>query len=188
MLTMVCGLGRCGTSMVMQMLAAGGAQVVGRSPAFEVDQASRIPLDKAWLQSLGDQTVKVLDPHRTWRGQVPARAIWLDRDDREQARSQAKFMSMVGGVRVPAGAWKRIRPCLKADRKAALARLVCMPVLMLRFESILSAPGGAAEQLADWFPELDVAAAAAVVQRRSPACAGGMDLELGLLAMRGLDG
>lgn len=185
MLTMVCGLGRCGTSMVMQMLAAGGAPVVGQAPAYEPAEAGRAPIDATWLRSLGDGTVKILDPHRAWRGQCQARAIWIDRNENEQARSQVKFAAVVGGLPVRAGDWKRVRAILRRDRAAALRQLGGMERRMMRFEMILAAPMDAAKELAGWFPSFDQVAAAAAVRRRSAQCAPGMELEIALLTERG---
>lgn len=181
MLTLVSGLGRCGTTMVMHMLAAGGAPVVGRAPGYEVDQAAHIPLDRDWLLSLEDRAVKVLDPHRGWGRQCDARVIWLDRDMREQAKSQVKFLRMVAGVQVPKSAWKSMKSGLRSDRSKSL-RVLPSERMMMSFEDIIADPERAALMFAKWFDGFDVAAAVAVVKRRSPECAPSMDMESALAA------
>jgi hypothetical protein len=165
--------------MVMHMLAAGGAPVVGKAPGYEVDQASRIPLDRDWLMSLGDSVVKVLDPHRGWRQQCEARVIWLDRDEREQAKSQVKFLQMLVGVSIPAATWKAMRSRLRSDRGKSF-RVLPPARMMMSFEGILSDPERAARRFAEWFDGFDVAAAAAIVKPRSSACAPSMDMEVAL--------
>lgn len=182
MLTLVCGLGRCGTTMMMHMLRAGGASVVGSAPAFEVDEAAKLPIDPTWLASLGDKAVKVLDPHRGWRGQVPARVIWMDRDDTEQAKSQVKFLRLVGGVPIPTGAWKAMRSGLRTDREKCMRSLRPHERKIFSFEAILASPGSAASNLAEWFDGFDQASAASVVRRRSPKCEPSMRIEADLLA------
>ena len=183
MLTLVCGLGRCGMKMMMHMLRAGGARVVGAAPAFEVDEAATIPMDAMWLSSLGDGAVKVLDPHRSWRGQVPARAIWMDRDDTEQAKSQVKFLRLVGGVPIPTSAWKAMRSGLRSDREKCMRLLRPLERKVFSFEAVLASPASAAASLAEWFDAFDQSAAASVVRRRSPKCEPSMGVESNLLAL-----
>lgn len=180
MLTLVCGLGRCGTTMMMHMLRAGGVSVVGLAPGFEDDRAANVPIDAAWLVSLGDSAVKVLDPHRGWREQVAARAIWLDRDETEQAKSQVKFLRLVGGVPIPTSAWKAMRSRLRADR-ALCMRVIPVERKIISFEAVLASPCAAASELATWFDGFDQDAAAAVVKRRSPKCATSLQLETELM-------
>ena len=84
----VSGLGRCGTSLVMQMLAAGGIDCYGPFPAYEPeglgmgrDLPSLLALRKAF---------KLLDPHRD--AALPSLKGTLERLD-----------SFVDGV-----SWKRL--------------------------------------------------------------------------------
>ena len=85
----------------MQMLAAGGAMVVGSFPDYEVPQAAgwNDALDADWLRTIPGRALKLLDPHRMRlpRG-IPFKAIWLNRNHREQARSQAKFGNAMMGL------------------------------------------------------------------------------------------
>ena len=179
-ITLISGLGRCGSTMMMHMLAAGGVDVVGAPPAYEVEEASRIPLSAAWLKSIDGRAVKVLDPHRSWRPMIPARVIWLDRDEKEQARSQIKFLRVMG-VPVAGGSLGKVRAALRADRKRCMAILTGHHRMMFRFEDILADPRREAARLTTFFPAIDVEKAAAVVRARDPRCAPDLQIEVDLM-------
>lgn len=177
----VAGLGRCGTSMVMQMLAAAGCPVLGRSPGFEVDEAmGRITpeISASWE----GHAVKVLDPQRLGLP-VRCKVVWLDRDVREQAKSQLKLMAAVQSVSVSRGSRRKLQVMLEKDRIRAMAVVTRHPLLRLRFEEILEAPTAAAQKLADFteLPGFHVPGAAGRVLKRSAPCRDGLGIELGLL-------
>lgn len=178
MITVVSGLGRCGTSMMMQMLAAGGVHCVGEHPAYEDPMASRIPLDDWWLDRCSGRAVKILDPHRGWRGMHGARFIWMDRDVKQQAKSQRKFLLALMGVNAKAGA---LAAGLRADRAKCMRLLVPYDRIMFSFEDIISNPLASASRLTTYFPNIDIESAASVVHRRSTDCAPDMTLEASLL-------
>ena len=46
----VSGLGRCGSSLVMQMLHAGGVECLGAPPAFEPPESSPMYLTRDWMR------------------------------------------------------------------------------------------------------------------------------------------
>ena len=46
---LVAGLGRCGTSLMMQMLAAAGLPCVGEFPAYEVPELNHRKPPLAWV-------------------------------------------------------------------------------------------------------------------------------------------
>lgn len=180
MLTVVAGLGRCGTSMVMQMLAAGGVRCVGQHPAYEVDEAAHAPLDYDWLRQCDGMAVKILDPHRRWTCYQPAQIIWLDRDAKQQARSQRKFLQAVTGLTPKVGA---LSAALRSDRKKCMRVIAPHHRLMISFEDVLRDPHGAAVRLTTVFPRLDVATAASVVRARSTTCAPDMSVEVSMMKM-----
>lgn len=198
----VCGLGRCGTTLVMRMLAAGGAPVVGEAPGFE-----RFGIDDfahpATLAEVRGRAVKVIDPQRLpffhpLFDLRPRHAILLSRDTAEQAKSQIHFVrTLQEAASVAAGAGPRLytgaqpgnrgmRRTLQArlmrDQKAATdtLRRAGVPITPLAFERILAEPLAMAErvafQLRPWW-RLDAAAMAATVIRRDPAWSGTLDLE-----------
>lgn len=179
MLTIVSGFGRCGTSMVMQMLAAGGAPVVGTHPDYEVEEVMFDVLPLSWAQGLGDRAVKVLDPRRHIPPkELETRYIWLDRNPKEQAKSQIKFLRQVVQVR---GRANRVAASLREDRKHAVAFISRQPHMIFRFEEILAFPLQVAQRFGDWFPGFDADAAARAVIRRSPDCAPDLRIEAALM-------
>jgi hypothetical protein len=136
----VSGLGRCGSSMTMQMLDAAGIPCVGDYPAFETWETNAAAISREWLSEHQGYAAKMLDPHRS---SVPDDAncviIWLDRDAGEQARSQCKMISMLGGVDV-SGQWRAMRSQIRKDRRKCLKIIDRWPVMMFTFEGILSNP------------------------------------------------
>lgn len=170
----VCGFGRCGSTMLMGMLAAGGCPPVDSAStlSFETD-----PSELGQRQESG-RAIKLLyfapPPADAWR------FVWLDRDPMEQARSAMKFLTSSGldlaETRADQWAWT-----LEADRPLVLGGLRARgPVLVLQYERILAAPRKAAKLLRQVWPDLDVAAAAAVVRDRDPRCMPDMSAEDGV--------
>lgn len=171
----VSGFGRCGSSLVMQMLAAGGVMCLGRYPAYE---------DRAMVKP--GQAVKILDPHSTLPQPYPippgARVIWLDRDPSEQARSLVKFTAMVVGVSYNRDQRRALAVQLRDDRGLAMRAIGSRPLLVLSFDALLAFPTACARKLAEFVGgSFDIDAAARQGRARSPECAVGMDMELALM-------
>lgn len=182
----VSGLGRCGTTMVMNMLAAGGMRCAGTPPIYEPPEVNHCTIATAWLARHALHAIKRLDPHQSpLEAPYPSETIWLDRNPREQARSQIKFVCMMTSLPRPnreaRRQWERN---LMRDRRRALD--ACGPSIMrLSFEDILEAPSIYAQKIADFvqakgFGELHVNSMMSVVQRRSPQCAPNLDMEISL--------
>ena len=199
----VCGLGRCGTTLVMRMLAAGGAPVVGEAPAFERFTQAELT-DPALVEAeVRGRAIKVLEPHRLGPNHPllavrPRHAILLSRETAEQAKSQLHFIRTLGeAASHSAGAGPRLyggpNPGNREQRRAlqtilirdqaragATLRTANVPITPLRFEAILMDPAATAAMLAlqfrPWW-RLDWRAMAAVVIRRDPAWSGTLDLE-----------
>lgn len=184
----VAGLGRCGTTLLMNMLAAGGMECAGFAPAYEDDRAGGGPLDRVWFESLSGSAVKVLNPHHNPPPKdVPSVAIWLDRNPKDQARSQAKLVHLLAGMPMPDRGhmlrWRKGLTTERADAREAL-RKNSQIVLSLAFETVLQSPANAAWMLGDALQRwtaLDTKAMAAVVRRRSPVCAPDLAIETALL-------
>lgn len=186
-LLIVSGFGRCGTSLVMQMLAAGGITPTGQWPAFEDPVVIRLTPD--WIAKNKGKALKVLDPHRF---RIPAgpkyRVLWLDRDHKEQAKSLMKFLGATVGIGFSPRDHKELARAFKRDRPRALQALQsagAKDVLTLRFEDILSGPQGAAEAIAAFVEmRLDVSAMARAVMPRGPECRPDLSMEV-MLSQKG---
>ena len=186
---LVCGFPRCGSSLVMQMLAAGGLPCVGRYPAFE-EPAHVYPgdLDAAWFSAQVGRAVKVLDPiNARPPGGVRYRAIWLDRDLGEQTKSWSKFGQGVGLLDSPLArpARRALAASFVRDRPRSLRLLESLgaATYLLTFESILGHPERSAYAIDMHLGGgLDVAKMAAVPLKRDAACRPDMAIELALIA------
>lgn len=183
--TLVSGFGRCGTSMVMQMLRAGGMPVMGDWPAFEVTQATVSDFDAYWVSGQDGAAVKVLDLHKVGRHLGPGafRTIWLDRNTSQQALSHAKFLRITSGLVMTRRNRRRFERSLRSDRPAALREAKRLGnVMILRFGEILEDPYKAAVDICLFTGLTDPKAMASAVRPRSPVAMLGMDLEEDLAA------
>ncbi|MBW6524457.1 hypothetical protein KZ810_13190 [Sphingomonas sp. RHCKR47] len=181
---LVAGLGRCGTSLALQMLHAGGIACVGTTPSYEdatIDGFRRTD-PQAWAACSAGKAVKLLDPHRSPPPLGPRyRTLWLFRDWRDQARSALKFI----GASQDRASRKRMEHALKADTDkavGALWRVGASPAQVIPFDCLLLRPRQTAELMARAIGrEINVDRAASVVIDRSPRCYPGL-LELGMMA------
>ena len=169
----VTGFGRCGTTMLMQMLHAGGMPVVADSTvSFECKEFERPSAGMNWQRFAGT-AIKILDPQRwLFKGTHTLRFIFLTRDPKEQAKSQVKFLSAVGITPKP-GYRQHLTASLRRDYRNVDAVLWPHPSLRLSFEQVLANPARAAwliEQFLGLGIGLDTAAMEAVVLKRSPKC------------------
>lgn len=179
----VCGFGRCGSTMAMTMLVAGGCPPGNAAePPYEGLPAGLVGRD------LSGTCVKLL--HGSRMGEVPAgptpawRFVWLDRNPVEQARSMVKFlrvMAPVTGITPRPGSEISIARTFEQDRPQILGALRRVgPVLVLDYERVLIRPRRAARMLRrEIWPGLDVDAAAAVVHERGAACRPDLAFESG---------
>jgi hypothetical protein len=181
----VAGLGRCGTSLACQMLAAGGLPVVGSFPDFEVMDYQRGAIPAAVVEARAGQAFKVVDPHRN-RPDPGARfaTLFLVRDRREQARSQFKLLDLAGDIhmsRTERRHWTSKMDRWERDARQAVAGA---PLHVARFEDLIA---GQVDGIVDFlaglnFGRLDAAAMRRQVVARSPACLPDRALEDALVA------
>ena len=192
----VAGLGRCGTTLVMHMLAAGGAPVIGQAPGYERFTLPELG-EPAALAAVRGHAVKVLEPHRMGPRHPllalrPRHAILLSRDTSEQAKSQIHFVRTLAEASLQQpGILYSHRPDNRALRRGLQAAIIRdqakagaalrsagVPVTPLAFERIITHPADMADRLAfqlrPWW-RLDAAAMAAVVRERDPAWSGSLD-------------
>lgn len=97
----VAGLGRCGMSLAMSMLEAGGVGVGHAGPPmWEVLEAAPVPprglfvsqpwmggIDAKWFESMRGQAMKLTNPHCLRIPRGDHRAIWIDRHLPDRLRS-----------------------------------------------------------------------------------------------------
>lgn len=182
----VCGLGRCGSSMVMQMLVSGGLRLTGDAkwPMCEDTRATDLPEKRQWLRNVTDRhCLKILNPDRfrlpRW---FECYAVWLDRDQPEQVKSWIKYGEAVRGYRPHAkkltmGQIKNIIRS-RTEKGVKVMRQVALRFMRLQFEDVILDPIEAARSIELKFCKgLDVVAMAQAVQPRGPQCLEGF-LEL----------
>ena len=173
----VAGLPRSGTSMLMQLLAAGGIEPLtdGLRTAdmdnprgyFEFEPATRLGRDVSWLPQARGKAVKLALPLVT---RLPAgesyRIIIIERDPGEVIASQRVMLERLGRTGAAlddnalAAEYRRQR-----ERVVHwLARRAEVAVLPLRYDAILSDPHSAAARIASFLgTPFDVDAAAEAV-------------------------
>lgn len=154
---LVAGLGRTGTSLVCQMLAAAGIRVAGDYPSFEPSEMMTARPDPAFLESCEGGAVKLLDPHRTILPRGGAyRFILLSRSKRQQALSSVKFLVAMDmapkGKQFNEKGLDKMRTSLSKDQVTARAELQAhgCPIIPIRFEEIIDQPDVTASKLADF--------------------------------------
>ena len=179
----VAGLGRCGSSLVMQMLAASGFEVTGEYPAFEDERVNLPSTANLWSGEWRGKAVKVLDPHRCDLHLVAGDlVIWIDRNVKQQALSTSKFGHLLAGLPLYRGRQlKQLEAGLERDRKVCLSmfRKSGRQMLVLNFEPLVTNPVFMSKMLAN-FVGGNADAMASVVRPRGPKCYPGL-LELELL-------
>ena len=191
---LVAGLGRCGSSLLMQMLAASGLRCAGDAPSYEFpidwiedDDGERdyyIPADFVAKHD----AVKILWPARfRVEAATGAVVVWLDRNWREQARSLRKLAATVSNDVPPESpdVMAAMQKNLAEMRRASVGVLRGYPRLETSFENIIMRALDAARDVAE-FAEgygivLDPAAMASVVEARSPRCAESISRERRLI-------
>ncbi len=147
----VAGLGRCGTSLVLQMLDAAGMKCAGKYPDFEPVEMKSFskPVDTSWLKSNAGSAIKWLDPHkvRVATSEIDASVIWMHRDHHQQAKSQAKFMEALLGVHLARSDISKLKNQLRTETKLALRATRPLPLHVICFERLLSEPAETAANI-----------------------------------------
>lgn len=177
--TVVSGLPRSGTSMLMQMLAAAGLAVqtdAGRAADednphgyFEDERVKRLGQDAAWMAQAQGKVIKVVAPLIPFLPPgLQYRVVMMERDLDELLDSQATMLQRRGR----AGA-RLTRERLKASYAQQLAhaqavlRARGVPCLMLAYREVMADPAAAAERLAAFLGgALDTAAMRGAVDGR----------------------
>ncbi|TDW63125.1 hypothetical protein EDF57_10680 [Novosphingobium sp. PhB55] len=184
---LVTGLGRCGTSLVMQMLDAAGGPTIGAFPAFE--EPAEVALrayPERWSKLAAGKAVKILNPHlNPPPAQGSYRTIYLSRDFAEQAKSTLKF----AGAAASRADRRTMEVQLQTEHRQAHKALIQLGTGMyfnLPFEDLITRPLECARDIASFVSArrevpLDPHVMAACVKPRDPACLPYL-LELDLIA------
>lgn len=171
-ITVVAGIPRSGTSMMMKMLHAGGMPVFADDLlSYETNLVRELPQNWRWLRNCQGKAVKILDPHKhAPHSLYTYRFIWMDRNPLQQAKSSRKFMQAIGlpFSRHEVAAWARsierdVPECLEVLKRRG-------EVLRVRFEDVLSHPQREAKRVADFCGLVAVDEMAGVVIARRPEC------------------
>lgn len=178
---LVAGLGRCGTTMMMTMLDAGGFPVTGPRPSYEPSERWCLGRpDPDWIAAQGGKAVKWIDPtnyRAGMRSLLPAEPviILMERNPREQARSQVKLLADL--VRPDRHIVKAMERSIRRDTPLVRAQMRSLgTVYLFRFEDVLKAPLMVANQLQGIIAHhfggvFDSGVAARAVIPRQPSCA-----------------
>jgi hypothetical protein len=161
--TVVSGLPRSGTSMVMRMLEAGGIAAItdGERAAdednplgyYELEAVKRLPASAEWLDTAGGKAVKVISALLDKLPPGPAyRVIFVERDLQEVLASQRRMLERRGEPT------DRVRDDQMAAMFAKHVALVLekararpeMRVLVLRHGDILANPRAATARIYDF--------------------------------------
>lgn len=191
-IVIVAGLGRCGSSLMMQMLQAGGMKCAGEFPAFELPETNHQAIRTEWLEQFQGGAVKILDPHYcpVVPDFPPAVMLWMTRDFYHQAKSQMKFALMLSGhePRYDKHHLKRMEKSLERETVEALHAYSALPSMFVSFEGLLNNPLVMASKVAAFLKpfEFEIAPAkmAYAVNPRGPECADGLDMEMKLISER----
>ncbi len=175
-ITVVTGLPRSGTSMMMQMLAKGGIEPFAdavRAPDidnprgyFEHKQASRLHQDSAWLPEVRGKAVKIVAPLLPYLPpQQQYRLIFMHRPLREVVASQRIMLKRLAlpGANLDDAALMRAYTSQLVRVQTWLGRRAEIPVLPVAYDDAVAHPAAIAIRLADFLGapfEIEAAAAA----------------------------
>ena len=177
--TIVSGLPRSGTSMMMQMLAAGGLEPYTDSKRsadsdnprgyFEHDNATRMASDSSWIpdaRGLGVKVVAQLLSYLPWGERY--RVIFMDRDLRDVVQSQNVMLERLGrsGGRLSSSAMMKTLDSQVAMVERLLARRPDIEAIFVSYADVIKDPRGEVGRISDFLGrDLDSGAMSEVVDR-----------------------
>lgn len=171
----VSGLSRCGSSLMMQMLCAGGVPVSCTPGNERISGEHETNIEPLRLIALGlteGKAIKVLDPLNF--PLPPGKDyifIWCHRDYTEQANSMVKFMTALG-MKITKNDHRRIAASLPTDTLKSIKYLEKLgPVHVFNYEKMLTFEEQryVAQALLPHF-DVNVSSMQSVVIERSPKC------------------
>jgi hypothetical protein len=176
-ITIVSGLPRSGTSLMMQMLAAGGIPPLTdnlRTPDdsnprgyFELEAVKRLRADQSWLAEAQGKAVKII--HLLMRelpvdGRFQYRVLLMRRPIAEVLSSQRSMLARQGKPSADPTVLAKVYDTQLTQLEAWLAANACFSVLQVEHHGLINAPAAVVDQIAQFLGgDLDVAAMAAAV-------------------------
>ena len=162
LITVVSGLPRSGTSMMMQMLAAGGLppltdearEADENNPRgyFELDRVKRLPQDNHWLGEAEGKVIKVVAPLLPFLPQdFNYKVVFMQRELTEIVASQTRMLARLQQQGGDLEA-ERLRAILERQVQQAqqIVTVHQIPLLEVDYAQTLKAPQAAVEQLMDF--------------------------------------
>jgi hypothetical protein len=176
--TIVSGLPRSGTSLMMQMLAAGGIPALTdqvRAPDesnprgyFELEAVKKLGSDRTWLAEARGKAVKVIHfllQQLPADGSVAFRVILMQRAMNEVLASQRKMLARQGKPGAPVSD-EQLARIYNGQLETAERHLTSSPafsVLRVEHRTLLANPAPVAAQISGFLGGLDVGAMIAAV-------------------------
>ncbi|MBC02212.1 MAG: hypothetical protein CMJ34_02765 [Phycisphaerae bacterium] len=168
--TIVSGLPRSGTSMMMQMLVGGGLEPFtddkreadSDNPRgyLEHEKATRIATDQSWVPEVRGGVFKLV---AQLLAHLPSgeryRIVFMDRDLRDIVKSQEVMLERLGreGGRLARSRMMQTLDAQLAMVERLLARREDIDVLFVDYDAVISDPEGEARRIADFIgDDLDV--------------------------------
>jgi hypothetical protein len=157
----VSGLPRSGTSLMMQMLAAGGVEVVTDNVRtadtdnprgyYELESVKRIKRDATWLPQTRGKAFKMVSQLLY---DLPAgesyRILFMERDLDEVLASQEKMLRRLGRTAAPREEMKRSYRLHLAALRDWLGQQPNMQVLWVPYGELIERPGEQAERISSF--------------------------------------
>lgn len=184
MITVVTGLPRSGTTMMMRMLEAGGIYpyydtsrpLLFEKAGVEYVNFNRIlretgevrDLNTGWLDKCHGKAVKILHPANHEIPNKDYRFIWMDRKLKHMAQSQRKYGERSGLQRPSVEDLTRE---IRRARKAGKEKLREYPMIVVKFEEVLKNAKWQSVRVSAFLQkDMDLDAMAAVVVKRPKHC------------------
>ena len=177
-ITIVSGLPRSGTSLMMQMLQAGGLDVLddgirtadedNPNGYLECEKVKNLRNDASWVASAKGKAAKIVSPLLQYLPPDQYRIVFMERDLDEVLRSQAAMLDRSGkaGARLTDEQLKTVyeKQIVKARRWIQAGHL---PVVTIRYRDCIDSPRQVADEVNRFLGGgLDAAAMAGVVDPR----------------------
>ena len=171
MITIVSGIPHSGISMMMQMLQAGGLELLVDNPGcFDFEKVQKLRHDKTWIDQADNKVVKVITQ---FLPDLPAdrkyKVILMNRDFDEVLASQSKALKRRGesGVITQAAELKGNFEKYLLQMRAWLKQRSCFEVLEVDYAKAVKNPREQAEAIAKFLGvRLDIAAMVQSVSRK----------------------